>query len=95
MVVFLTINQTSRNQVNELDYTVWVPIYTRIDENGETIEDLDLFNFVNDIGRKFSDFYELKTGEKLKDRQEFSNTKQGIEEIKKHIYIPKKIIYNK
>lgn len=94
-IVYLTINQTSRNPLNELDYTVWVPIYTRIDENGETIEDLDLFNFVNDIGRKFSDFYELKTGEKFKDRQEFSNTEQGIEEIKKHIYVPKKIIYKK
>ncbi len=95
VIVYLTINQTSRNQSNELDYTVWVPIYTRIDENGETIEDLDLFNFVNGIGRKFGDFYELKTGEKLRDRQEFSDTKQGIEEIKKHIYVPKKIIYKK
>ena len=95
VIIYLTINQTSHIPTSLLDYTVWVPIYTRIDKNGETVKDENLFNFVNDIGRKFADFYEFKNGEKLKDKQEFSDTEKGIEEIKKHKYVPKNIIYGK
>ena len=95
VIVYLTLNQTSRNLINQLDYTVWVPIYTRIDENGETVEDIELFDFVNDHGRKFSDFYEIKTGEKLMDRKEYSDTENGIEEIKNLKYVTKQIIYRK
>jgi hypothetical protein len=95
VIVYLTINQTSQIPKSPYDYTVWVPIYTRIDKNGETIKDEKLFDFINDIGRKFAHFYELKSGENIKDNREFSDTEKGIEEIKKHKYIPKKIIYGK
>lgn len=95
VIIYLTINQTSRIPTSYLDYTVWMPIYTRIDEEGETVNDEKLFYFVNDIGRKFADFFELKSGEKLKDRREFSDTAKGIEEIKKHKFVPKNIIYGK
>ncbi len=95
VIVYLTINQTSQIPTSQYDYTVWVPIYTRIDKNGETVKDEKLFNFINDIGRKFASFYEIKSGEKIKDRKEISDSDKGIEEIKKHQYVPKKIIYGK
>ena len=50
---------------------------------------------MNDIGRKFlNDFFTLKTGQIPKGR-EIEGFDESMEEIGKHNYIPKEIIYTK
>ncbi len=96
VIIYLTINQVSQKEDSELDYNFWVPIYTKIDEQGETIVSDELHSFVNDFGEKFlSEFMTLKTGQKHKDFKQIENIDEAIDEIKKHSFIPKQIIYKK
>jgi hypothetical protein len=96
VVVYLTLNQATWKPGSELDHTFWIPIYMRIDENGNTVEDEELFYFINDIGKKFlNDFFTLKTGQLLLGTMQIENFEEGMEEISKHNYIPKEVIYKK
>lgn len=92
VIIYLTVNQASKIPESNLDYTVWIPIYTRINKNGDTVEDIELFNLVDDLGRKFIDFFEFKSGIVIKDRKEL-NSEEEIYEIKEHKYIPKNQIF--
>lgn len=71
-------------------------IYTKIDENGETIVSDELYNFVNDFGQKFlNDFLSEKTGITPTVYNQIDNIEDALEELKKHEFIPKHIIYKK
>ena len=96
VIVYLTVNQVTQKEDSELDYSVWVPIYTKVDEVGETIVSHELHKFVNDFGRKFlNEFWTLKTGYEPKDCKEIESIEDSIEELRKHKFIPKEIIYKK
>jgi len=94
VIIYLTINQVTRKDNSDLDYGVWVPIYTKVDKNGETIVSDELYKFVNNFGEKFiTDFLTLKTGHKPKDFKQIDNIEDSIDEFKKHKFIPKGVIY--
>ena len=96
VVIYLTINQTTKKENSEFDYNTWVPIYTKVDDEGETIVSKELHKFVNDFGEKFeTEFLTLKTGKKSKDFKQIETIEMFVEEYKKHIFIPKKVIYKK
>jgi len=96
VVIYLTVNQVTQKEDSELDYNIWIPIYTKVDEFGETIVSDELFHFVNDIGEKFlNDFLTLKTGHESKDFKKIETIDDALEELKKHNFIPKDIIYKK
>jgi hypothetical protein len=96
VIIYLTINQTTQKEGSNLDYNIWVPIYTKVDIDGKTIVSKELFNFVNDFGKKFGEeFMTLKTGQELKDYKEIKTIKDSFEEFKKHKFIPKEVIYKK
>lgn len=96
VVIYLTINQATFTEDSNLDHSIWFPIYTKIDKNGETIASDELVNFVNDFGNKFlNDFLTIKTGHEAVGYKEIENGDEALKEFKKHIYIPKKIIYKK
>lgn len=95
VVIYFTVNQATWTPEDNLDHTFWIPMYTRIDKEKETVKDDPLWTFVNDIGRKFlNDFFTLKTGQIPKGK-EIEGFEEGMEEISKHNYIPKDIIYKK
>ncbi|KGO86693.1 hypothetical protein [Flavobacterium suncheonense] len=94
--IYITINQVTQKPGSDFDYTYWVPIYTRIDKNGETVQDENLFNFVNSLGENlFGDFFTFKTGQVCVNRSEIENLENGWEEMKKHQFVPKEIVYKK
>lgn len=96
VVIYLTINQATRKENSELDYNVWIPIYTKVDEAGESIVSDELHNFVNDFGEKFqTKFLPIKTGQELKELTQIELVEDSLEELKKHKFIPKKVIYKK
>jgi hypothetical protein len=96
VVIYLTINQATRKENSELDYNVWFPIYTKVDEAGETIVSDELHNFVNDFGEKLqTKFLPIKTGQELKELTQIESLEDSLEELKKHKFIPKKVIYKK
>ncbi len=96
VVIYLTINQATRKENLELDYNVWIPIYTKIDDAGETIVSDELHKFVNDFGEKLqTKFLPIKTGQELKELTQIESLKESLEELKKHKFIPKKVIYKK
>lgn len=96
VIVYFTINQVTFKEGSELDHNIWIPIYTKIDERGETIVSKELHNFINSFGKKFlSEFLTIKTGHKPKEQKQIYNLEEAIEEIKKHNFIPKDIIYKK
>ena len=96
VIIYLTINQVTRKENSELDYNVWIPIYTKVDEGGKTIVSDELHKFVNDFGEKLqTNFLPLKTGQKLKDLTQIESAEETLEELKKHKFIPKDIIYKK
>lgn len=96
VVIYLTINQATRKGNSELDYNVWIPIYTKIDDAGETIVSDELHKFVNDFGEKLqTKFLPIKTGQELKELTQIESLKESLEELKKHKFIPKKVIYKK
>jgi hypothetical protein len=96
VIVYITVNQVTRREDSQLDYTVWIPIYTKADENGKTIVSDELHHFVNDFGSKFlNDFLTEKTGHEPKDHMQIENLEDSLEELKKQKFIPKNIIYKK
>ncbi len=96
VIIYLTINQTTYKEDSDLDYNIWVPIYTKVDEAGDTIVSDELHSFVNDFGEKFlTEFLTLKTGHKFKDFKQIESLEDSMEEFKKHRFIPKDVIYKK
>lgn len=96
VIIYLTINQVTYKHNSELDYTVWIPIYTKADENDEVIVPDELYSFVNSFGEKFiTEFLTLKTGHAPKEYKRIENYEESIEELKSHKFIPKNIIYKK
>ena len=96
VIIYLTINQATNKEGSDLDHRIWAPIYTKIDEQGETIVSDELHSFVNAFGEKFlTDFLTLKTGHKSKEFKQIESIKESIEEFKKHKFIPKDVIYKK
>lgn len=96
VIIYLTINQVTYKEGSELDHTIWVPIYTKVDERGETIVSDELHSFVNALGEKFmNDFLTLKTGHKLKEFKQIESIEESIDEFKKHKFIRKDLIYKK
>jgi hypothetical protein len=96
VIIYLTINQATRKENSELDYNVWIPIYTKVDKAGETIVSDELYVFVNDFGEKLqTEFLPLKTGQELKELTQIKSLEESAEELKKHKFIPKDIIYIK
>lgn len=96
VIVYITINQATYKEESELDYNVWVPIYTKVDEQGETILSDELHSFVNSFGEIFlTKFLTLKTGNKLKELTQIESLEETMEEFNKHKFIPKNVIYKK
>lgn len=96
VIIYLTINQVTFKKGSKLDYTVWVPIYTKVDEQGETIVSDELHSFVNTFGEKFlTEFLTIKTGYEPKECNQIESLKDSIEEFNKHKFIPKDVIYKK
>jgi len=96
VIIYLTINQATYKEGSELDYNIWVPIYTKIDDNGETIVSDELHSFVNAFGEKFlTEFLTVKTGHQPKEFEQIESIEDTIEEIKKHKFIPKGVIFKK
>ncbi|MCG7855486.1 hypothetical protein MD537_00775 [Flavihumibacter sediminis] len=96
VIIYLTINQATYKEGSELDHSIWVPIYTKVDEQGETIASDELHSFVNTFGEKFlTEFMTLKTGHKPKDFKQIESMEESIAEFKKHKFIPKELIYKK
>ncbi len=96
VIIYLTIKQATFTEESDLDHTIWFPIYTKIDDNNETIASDKLVDFVNDFGKKFlNDFLTTKTGIPAVGYKEIEDGNETLEELKKHTYIPKKIIYKK
>lgn len=96
VVVYLTINQSTFKKDSELDYQFWVPIYSKVDEQGNTIVSNELHTFINDFGKCFLDeFLTIKTGEKPKEYKELDSVNDAVEELHQHMYIPKGFIYKK
>lgn len=96
VVIYLTINQATYKEGSELDHNIWVPIYSKADDQGETIVSDELHSFVNNFGEKFlTDFLTLKTGHAPKEYKQIESMEESIEEFKKHTFIPKDVIYKK
>lgn len=96
VIIYLTINQAIYKEGSDLDHNIWVPIYTKINEQGETIVSDELQSFVNAFGEKFlTEFLTLKTGHKPKEFKQIESIEESVEEFKKHRFIPKEIIYKK
>ncbi|WP_448138036.1 hypothetical protein [Sphingobacterium siyangense] len=89
VIIYLTINQATRKDDSELDYNLWVPIYREESSNPDELQ-----KFINDLGKKFlTIFLPNKTGEELKDYQQISSAEDTIQELKKHSFIPKNVIF--
>ena len=96
VLIYLTINQVTHKEGSELDHNIWVPIYTKTDEQGETNVSEELYSFVNNFGKIFlSEFMTLKTGDEHEEFKQIESFEETIEEIKKHKFLPKEIIYKK
>ncbi|MFC6999899.1 hypothetical protein [Rufibacter roseus] len=96
VIIYLTINQATYKEDSELDHTIWVPIYTKVDDQGETIVSDELYSFVNTFGEKFlTEFLTLKTGHKPKAFKQIEGIEESIAEFNKQKFIPKDIIYKK
>lgn len=96
VIIYITVNQVTRKAGSDLDYSVWIPIYTKVDENGETIVTDVFHKFINDLGQKFQvDFLTLKTGHKPVDHNKIEDLLDAVEELKNHKFIPKNIVYKK
>ena len=96
VIIYLTINQVTHKEGSELDHNIWVPIYTKVDDNGETIVSDELHSFVNDFGERFlNDFLTSKTGHEPKEFTQIESLEESMEEFKKHKFIPKNVIYKK
>lgn len=96
VIIYLTINQATYKEGSELDHSIWVPIYTKVDGQGETIDSNELHSFVNAFGEKFlTEFLALKTGHKPKEFKQIESIDESMEEFKKHKFIPKDVIYKK
>lgn len=96
VIIYLAINQAIYKEGSDLDHNIWVPIYTKINEQGETIVSDELQSFVNAFGEKFlTEFLTLKTGHKPKEFKQIESIEESVEEFKKHRFIPKEIIYKK
>lgn len=96
VIIYLTINQATYKEGSDLDHCIWLPIYTKINEQGETIVSDELHSFVNAFGEKFlTEFLTLKTGHKPKEFKQIESIMESMEEFKKHRFIPKDIVYKK
>lgn len=96
VIIYITVNQVTRKAESELDYSVWIPIYTKVDEDGETIVTDEFHQFINDLGKKFQvDFITLKTGHKPMKHTKIESLYDTVEELKNHKFIPKDVIYKK
>jgi hypothetical protein len=96
VVIYLTINQATKKENSELDYNVWTPIYTKIDNIGKTVVSDELHMFVNDFGQKLqTKFLPLKTGYELKENIQIESFEESIKELKKHRFIPKNVLFKK
>jgi len=96
VIIYLTINQATYKEDSELDHNIWVPIYTKINEKGDTIVSDELHSFVNAFGEKFlTEFLTLKTGHAPKEFTQIVNIDQVMKEFYKHKFIPKDVIYKK
>lgn len=86
--VLFTINQTSRIPDSEIDWSFWMPSYhpRATDE---------LCAFINEIGRKINEFYNIKFGVTNTEHREYSDPVKGFEAIKDQKHIPKHVIYKK
>lgn len=96
VIVYLTINQNTWKEGSDLDHSIWVPIYTKVDEQGETIVSDEFHSFINNFGEVLgNDFLTMKTSYPLQELRQISDFDKGIEEINKHRFIPKEVIYKK
>lgn len=96
VIIYLTINQATYKEDSELNYNIWVPIYTKVDENGETIVSDKLHSFVNAFGEKFlTEFLTIKTGHKPKEFKQIESFEDSFKEFEKHTFIPKDVIFKK
>lgn len=96
VIIYLTVNQATFKEGSDLDYNFWVPIYTKVDDQGETIVSDELHAFINELGNKFlNDFLTSKTGLSPIGITEIQDLTDAQVEMKKHNFIPKEVIYNK
>jgi hypothetical protein len=96
VIIYLTLNQATYKEGSDLDHIVWVPIYTKVDDQGETIVSDELHSFVNTFGKKFlKEFLTLKTGHQPKEFKQIESVEKAMEEFQKHRFIPKDVIYKK
>lgn len=94
VVIYITVNQATFKDDSDLDYNFWVPIYTKVDENGETIVSDEFHSFINKLGNNFlTDFLTKKSGKAPDSFIEIEDLMDTIDEMKKHKFIPKEIIY--
>jgi len=96
VIIYITINQVTTKPGSELDYSLWHPIYTKVDKDGETIVTDEFHEFINDLGARFqTEFMTMKTGIEITEHTQIEDLEEGIKEINKHTFIPKEIIYKK
>lgn len=96
VIVYITVNQVTRKPGSDLDYNVWIPTYTKVNENGETIVTDEFHKFINDLGEKFQvNFLTHKTGHKPIEHNKIEDLLDTVDELKNHRFIPKDIIYKK
>ncbi len=87
-LVYFTVNQASIIPNSDLDWGLWIPAY------GDTAKD-ELSNFVNELGRKFHEFYCKEFNIPVTEHKEYSDSVEGMEAINAMRYIPKDVIYKK
>jgi hypothetical protein len=91
VILYTTVNQVTQKEGNDFDFNVWIPIYTKVDDKGETIVTDEFHKFINDLGEKFQiDFLNLKTGHKPLEHNKIEDLTEAIEELKTHKFISKK-----
>ncbi len=87
-LVYFTVNQSSVIPDNDLDWSIWAPAY------GDTATD-DLHLFVNELGRKFHEFYCKEFNLPITEHREYPGFEEGVAAIQEMRYIPKEVIYPK
>ena len=87
-LVYFTVNQASVIPGSDLDWGIWVPAY------GDTANDT-LHLFVNDLGRKFHDFYCKELNITVTEHREYPGFEEGMKAVEETKYIPKDVIYPK
>lgn len=86
--VYFTYNQTATIPGSDLDWSLWTPAY-------RNDEDVQLADFVNNLGARFNDFYTKTTGIPITGNIITDSLGEGANVVKSMTYIPKDVIYKK